>query len=186
MTASRAEADLARLQADIGRLRAQLAEAEERATKIRHYIEMARVYEAGGDVPHTPGGVSTSERPRGGAASYIAGITRQILRERGGPMQTRALVDVLEKQGVTLGGKNPISYLSGVLSRAEDFGNDRVAGWYLKAGRTGLGLEVPVARGMAPHGQNVVPPESADERPTDEAPEGEMDEPEPPRQMAAE
>lgn len=184
MTASRAEADLARLQADIGRLRAQLAEAEERATKVRHYIEMARVYEAGGDVPHAPVGVPTVERPRGGAASYIAGITREVLRERGGPMQTRALVDVLAKRGVTLGSKNPISYLSGVLSRAEDFGNDRVAGWYLKAGRTGLGLEMPLTPEAEQHGQKVIPPEPFDGSPADEPPEGETDESESSRQAA--
>lgn len=147
MAMSRAEADLARLQADIGRLRTQLVEAEERATKIRHYIEMARLYDAGQDAAPPPVGPSPNAAvgvPRSGVASHIARAAREVLQERGGPMQTRPLVDALTKRGVVLGSNNPVSYLSGVLSRADDFENDRLTGWHLKAS------QVPPQYGAAP------------------------------------
>ena len=65
-------------------------------------------------------------------------MAREALQEHGEPMQTRALVDVLTKRGVALGGSNPVNYLSGVLSRSNDFENDRVTGWHLTAWKTAL------------------------------------------------
>lgn len=135
MSVSRAEADLARLQNEMGRLRAQLAEAEARAVKIGHYIEMARMYEAGEDA------IQPAIRARGGNAAHIASMAREALREHGEPMHTRPLVDILLKRGVTLGNGNPVNYLSGVLSRAEDFENDRISGWHLTNWQTALNPE---------------------------------------------
>ena len=132
MSVLRAEADLTRLQNEMTRLRTLLADAEERAVKVRHYIEMARLYEAGEDA------VQVTTRTRGGNAAVIAGMAREVLQEHGEPMQTRALVDVLTKRGVTLGGGNPVNYLSGVLSRSDDFENDRITGWHLAAWKTAL------------------------------------------------
>ena len=132
MSVSRAEADLARLQNEMSRLRAQLAEAEDRAVKVRHYIEMARLYEAGEDA------VQATVRARGGNAAHIASMAREALQEHGEPMSTRSLVDVLTKRGVTLGGGNPVNYLSGVLSRSDDIENDRITGWHLTAWKTVL------------------------------------------------
>lgn len=44
---ARIEADVARLESERARLEAQLANIEQRAVKLRHYIEIARLYEAG-------------------------------------------------------------------------------------------------------------------------------------------
>lgn len=140
MSVARAEADLARLQNEMGRLRSQLAEAETRAVKIAHYLEMARVYEAGEDA------IQPAIRARGGNAAHIASMAREALREHGEPMQTRPLVDILLKRGVTLGNGNPVNYLSGVLSRAEDFENDRITGWHLTNWQTALNPEPPMNR----------------------------------------
>lgn len=149
MSVSRAEADLARLQNEMGRLRAQLADAEERAVKVRHYIEMARLYEAGEDA------VQVTSRARGGNAAHIASMAREALQEHGEPMATRALVDVLTKRGVLLGSGNPVNYLSGVLSRADDFENDRITGWHLEAWRTALNPDPQPRQEMEHHDEQT-------------------------------
>ena len=90
MSVSRAEVDLARLQTEMICLRAQLTDAEERAVKVRHYIEMARLYEAGESTTSHIAGA-------GGNAAHIASMAREALQEHGEPMATRALVDVLTR-----------------------------------------------------------------------------------------
>lgn len=131
MSVARAEADLARLQAEMTRLRGQLAEMDERATKVRHYIELARIYDAGDDAqPAAP------RQRQGGNAAVIVQATCEALRENDGPMHTRALLDALQRRGVGVAGANPVNYLSGVLSRSDDFENDRMTGWHLRSWKT--------------------------------------------------
>lgn len=130
MPMSKAEADLARANADVRRLEAQLEEARERAVKIAHYIEMARVYEAG----ESP--IPQSKRGSGGRAAAAAQMAVEILREKKRPLHTRDLLDEMNQRGLVFDSLNPVTNLSSALSRSGELIADRSTGWRLVEWKT--------------------------------------------------
>jgi hypothetical protein len=136
MAISKAESDLARAQADVRRLEAQLLEARERATKIAHYIEIAKIYEAG--VSPSP----ETRRGGGGRSAEAARLTADILRERGEPMHTRQILAELARRGFVIDSLNPVTNLSSALSRSDELKSDRSMGWSLAEWQT---EEKPIA-----------------------------------------
>ena len=121
--AERAQNDLRKVLLEISRLDAQIQTLRVRADKVRAYIEMAQIYEA--DV--------TAELPkvRGGVSGAAVRAAVDAIRERGAPIHTRDLIDVLAAQGIQIGGSNPTANLSGFLSRSDELQNSRASGWGL-------------------------------------------------------
>lgn len=142
MATTKAEADLAAVKAEIQRLERALEAARHRATKIEHYIEMARVYGGGlypcdsppGDELETTASsaVPQSQRHRSGKGNAVVNTVIEILRQAGDFMRTRDILVKLSQQGVAIGGGNQVTNLSGYLSRSELLENDRSLGWALK------------------------------------------------------
>jgi hypothetical protein len=131
MSVSRAEADLARVRSEIHRLRVQLDAAILREQKLANYVEMARVYET--DELETTG----QPKPQTGSALVHACI--EIIKSSGRRQHTRFLVAELAKKGLNVGGANPVTNLSGALSRSEDLISNRLEGWGLKDWPNGTG-----------------------------------------------
>jgi hypothetical protein len=138
---ARAEQDLANLRKEIGDLEERLAVAKEKAGKITVFLEMAQVYRANGEstAPHrgaaSPAGDVADEEPlrfRDGLAKSAAREAIAVLRERGEPVQAKELLDVLRTRGIEIPGQNPVSNLSGYLSRSPELVADRAVGWSLK------------------------------------------------------
>jgi hypothetical protein len=131
MSISRAESDLAQAKMEMQRLERDLKAAQERAIKIQHYLEMARLYDMGTTVSadRSPG----KRRQRSGKSAIYTRAAIETLRRAGHPMKTRALVRALSDQGIEIGGKDPVITLSGSLSRSGELEMpDRAAGWVLK------------------------------------------------------
>ena len=147
MSVERARADLERLEQAANQLRAKLAENEERAAKVRIYLEMTSIYGApeaprpaesaaktqasptnGAAPPKNKGG-----RPRGEGGGIVERAqkgSQNFLRASGRPMMTRELLQMLENQGTQIGGNSPTSNLSGMLSRSPLFKSSK-DGWTL-------------------------------------------------------
>jgi hypothetical protein len=171
MSIARAEQDLARLQREISRLDAELTAARERATKIAHYIEMAREYQ---NVPEgtalIDGILISKTAPRlraaqGGMSGAAVRETIDILRESGRPVHTRELLPILEQRGIKIGGANPLTNLSGYLSRSDDLIADRSRGWRLKEWE---GAELPAFDALL----TERPPEAANEEAASKSDDG--------------
>jgi hypothetical protein len=171
---ARAEQDLANLRKEISDLEERLAVAKEQAGKITVFLEMAQIYGANGetipgsvvmaapasDAAHTPASMPNS---LGGLAKTAARETIAVLRERGQPVQTKELIGVLSTRGIEIPGQNPVSNLSGYLSRSSELIADRALGWSLKewtktnsVGVTPL-LERPTALQIAANNGNATP-----------------------------
>lgn len=124
MSVERAQADLKRVNQEASRLKIQLLMATERITKLEHYIELAKVYDANAD------GV-TDNKPQNGSSLVAASI--EIIAEAGVRQPTRHLVEELERRGHVIGGQNKVTNLSGTLSRAPELTASRTEGWGLAA-----------------------------------------------------
>jgi hypothetical protein len=136
MSVARAEAERSRLQGEIERLQSQLTALQHRIVKVEHYIEMVREYESvasplGGNSPDSAES-SRTRAPKGGVGGSAARHAVAIIRERGRPIPTRDLVELLKERGVNLGGNNQITTLSSYLSRTPELKADRSQGWSLK------------------------------------------------------
>lgn len=120
----RAKSDLLRVTADIERARAQITTLTARREKISAYIEMAELYESDESD-------EAIARVRGGVSGAAVRASVDAIRERGKPIHTRELLDLLSKQSIQIGGKEPVANLSGFLSRSDDLKNSRAHGWGL-------------------------------------------------------
>jgi len=135
---ARAERDLAEVRREIGDLEQQLAAAKERAGKIAVFLEMAQIYGANGGGASNPSPSSAIEPKltpsidsKGGLAKAAAREVITVLRERGQPVHTKELLDILRARGIEIAGRNPVTNLSGYLSRSPELTADRAAGWSL-------------------------------------------------------
>ena len=54
-----------------------------------------------------------------------------MVQERGRPIPTKELVDLMKARGLDVGGNNPVTTLSSYLSRAPELSADRSRGWSL-------------------------------------------------------
>jgi hypothetical protein len=124
VSVERAEKDLSRAKSDVARLEAQLTDARSRATKLEHYIEMARLY----DAASSDGGAKPNRvTPKPNATT----VAIEILRREGKPLHTHVLLDELAKQGIHISGINPPGNLASTLSRSDLLESSRVEGWRL-------------------------------------------------------
>ena len=156
----RAKADLARIEADVERVRAQMASLGVRREKVRAYIEMAEFYESN-DAEFE------SARAKGGVSGAAVRASVEAIRERGKAIHTRELLEILGKQNIQIGGKEPVANLSGFLSRSDELRNSRAHGWGLAewgsppddsmvAGQEELHSSGPPSRGpIAPAGYEL-------------------------------
>lgn len=133
MSLERAERDLKRLQSEIARLEAQLNDSRSRQQKIAHFIEMYKLYVTDGETPDSKFDVQSKF---GGDPPETVRAVEEILRAAGGPLKTRSLVDELALRGINIGGGNPVTNLSGMLSRWHSlFVPNRREGWGLQEWR---------------------------------------------------
>ncbi len=149
MSLERALADLTRAQTQSAALRAELGQIEERIRKLQTFIEMAKEYGVASD-PAAESVTSLNEhsgtkrsgltnenvaRPRRPPASGVSkdavDHSVAILREVGTPLHTKELLSRLAARGVHIGGTNPVTNLSGFLSRSNQLLNSRKFGWSL-------------------------------------------------------
>lgn len=139
MSVEKATVELARVRREVSRLREQLAQAQALETKIANYIEIAQRYEeALGDASHlthkkeaSQGPAEKPKMPTSGTSYDAVRATISILREAGKPVRTRDLVPILAEKGINIGGENPVTNLSGFLSRSPDLIANRALGWHL-------------------------------------------------------
>ena len=95
---------------------------------LNEYETLASEFEVG-----TPATMPSPRRRR----LTIPTVAREILKKEGHPLTARELVDRLAKRGKAVGGKDPVTNLSSVLSPHEQFVSVRwggFRGWWL-AGR---------------------------------------------------
>ncbi|MGF7211591.1 hypothetical protein GGE65_006208 [Skermanella aerolata] len=126
MSIEKAKSDLSKLTMEINRLDVMLSDARQRATKLRHYIEIAQAYEAESFVSSPAGRLGTPNK-----SALISSTVKSMLESERRFIRTRDLVGELMKKGIDVGGSNPVTNLSGFLSRSEDLYNDRTLGWGL-------------------------------------------------------
>lgn len=136
MSVGKAKSELARVQRDIARLTEQLNQAQALEVKIAHYIEMAQRYDNDADdalshrfhreVPSEKGRIAASGTSYDAVQAVVS-----ILRDAGKPIRTRDLLPMLEARGINIGGENPVTNLSGFLSRSPELEANRALGWHL-------------------------------------------------------
>lgn len=120
----RAKADLSKMTTEISRLQMHLAMLQQRREKVSAYVEMAEFYE-------TEDSVAETARPRGGTSGAAVRAAVEAIRTRRVAIHTRELLEMLTKQGLHIGGTNPVANLSGFLSRSDELRNSRANGWGL-------------------------------------------------------
>lgn len=134
MGLAKAKSDLEAVRREIAQLEAKLRNAKDREVKISHYIEMSELY--GGERATDSLGSETSQRQRrtSSATSNVNdAVTACInyLREVKHPVKTKDLLKMLQDRGIDVGGQNPVTNLSAMLSRSEGLQADRTVGWSL-------------------------------------------------------
>lgn len=132
MSVAKAVNDLEALRAEIAEAETRLAELQQRAIKIAHYIEMASEYTPSAGTSHK---ISESERRSRQPGDPPKNVRESIsiLRNYGHPMKTKDLIDELAKRGIPTGGQNPVTNLSSALSRFKNLlAADRSEGWSLR------------------------------------------------------
>lgn len=163
MSIEKAKSDLAKLNMEINRLDMILTDARQRATKLRHYIEIAQTYEADQSVSSQAGRLGTPNK-----SATISSTVKSMLESERRYIRTRDLVVELTKKGIDVGGSNPVTNLSGFLSRSEDLYNDRTLGWGLAEWKdrppSTSESEDPSSQDLAPEDDELVPDESGDDR----------------------
>lgn len=137
MSADQAKSDLDETERRIAQLRAELVAQEERASKIRAYLELAQLYNTPRrqpDVATQTSDSAPSRRTDGGVTGRTVAAVEAMLRAEQKPILTRVLFKRLaDEHGIEIGGKEPVANLSGILSRSGKFVNDRIEGWSLKS-----------------------------------------------------
>ena len=127
MSIARAEAELTILKGEFERTRLRFAELQQRIAKIQNYIDVAREFESTEDALPD----KRTRIPQGGIGAQAIRLAIEMVRERGQPIPTRELVDMMKDRGLDVGGNNPITTLSSYLSRAPELSADRSRGWSL-------------------------------------------------------
>lgn len=133
MSMARAQLDLKRLETQAVDLRAKLVAIEAQVEKVRAYIEIAKLYadDAPADRLISPEKKSKGGRPSGGISTQAVETSLAIIRAARKPLHTRDLIRELAARGVVIGGTNPVTNLSGFLSRSPELKNSRTLGWSL-------------------------------------------------------
>jgi hypothetical protein len=132
MSIARAEAELTILKGEFERARVRYVELQQRITKIQNYIDVAREFESTGvDSPRENPSERRSRIPQGGIGAQAIRLAVEMVQERGKPIPTKELVDLMKARGLDVGGNNPITTLSSYLSRAPELSADRSRGWSL-------------------------------------------------------
>lgn len=134
MGLAKAKSDLEAVRREIAQLEAKLRNAKDREIKISHYIEMFELYS--GERATDSVGSETSQRQRR-TSSVTSNVNDAVtacinyLREVKHPVKTKDLLTMLQDRGIEVGGQNPVTNLSAMLSRSEGLQADRSVGWSL-------------------------------------------------------
>jgi hypothetical protein len=137
MSVQRAERELAALTQQIDMLKARIDGMRDRAVKLSHYIEVAGEFDYNAVSSEEPARHAADPKaPQGGMSGRAVKECKAILRERGRPVKTKELFDLIQQRGIRLGGANPCQALSGYLSRSEGLISDRTVGWSLEEWNT--------------------------------------------------
>ena len=125
MSMEKATAKLALVEQDLDKARARVRDLEQQAERLRTYIEVATELNSSPQLkaPVRPAKITKGEK--------LVGYCIEIITAREGPVRTRELVAELTKRGIDIGGTNPVTNLSGALSKSPHLINDRVNGWSL-------------------------------------------------------
>ena len=135
---------LSKAKAELAVIDRQIARLNEKQARLRDFVQ---VYgELAGTVPSVPltvppqqpeptfterARITMSELSKGVTLkSMIAGAVSMILAD-GTPRHTRALVPLIEKQGIEISGKDKVQAVSAILSADDRFKADRSVGWSL-------------------------------------------------------
>jgi hypothetical protein len=127
VSVERATKDLNKTRLEVTRLEAQLTDARNRALKLEHYLEMAKVYDAAQEVD-----AEKSLDAKLNVTEQVIEILRALQR----PAHTRQLVDELAKLGTVIKGENPANNLASTLSRSKLLESSRTEGWRLVEWKT--------------------------------------------------
>jgi hypothetical protein len=79
----------------------------------------------------SPSAAAPRSRPRTERTQAILDLAVYIIRERGGPVPTSAVLEEIQKRGVTVHGHRPANNLSAILSYSKLFQSHGRAGWTL-------------------------------------------------------
>ena len=110
MSIERARQDLVAVERDIVHLKGRLEIAEARRVKLISYIEISELYITAADAPKSP----TQES---GTPPRVVQEVISILTDAGHPIRTRDLLPLLTLRGLRIGSQNPVTNLSGSLSK---------------------------------------------------------------------
>lgn len=137
---------LTSLRAEISALEADL-HRDPRYLKLRSLQDVLRLYEAGAvsklepenvdsgrETPREPSRVpkeSLGRQPSEARVKAVA-LSADFIRGRTSPTPTRELYSMLVEHGVEIGGKEPVSNLSAILSKTEGFKSIGRSGWLLE------------------------------------------------------
>jgi hypothetical protein len=132
MSIARAEAELTILKGEFERTRVRFVELQQRITKIQNYIDVSREFESTEVAPTRETLPDKRTRiPQGGIGAQAIRLAIEMVRERGQPIPTRELVDMMKARGLDVGGNNQVTTLSSYLSRAPELSANRSRGWSL-------------------------------------------------------
>lgn len=142
----------------IARRDAARAEADKWDTFLKWYDELR------GAVLHTPAHERASSAPNSPAVRQpvkvrqTEGLAALIIDERGGQMQTRAILEELARRDFPIPGKNPLATLTARLSRSTILEHKSPGGWRRRA-EQGDGADGTSSGGGAP----PAPPETSND-----------------------
>jgi hypothetical protein len=145
MSIARAEAELTILKSEFERVRIRFGELQQRIIKVQNYIDVSREFES--VAADSPGETAPEKRtriPQGGIGAQAIRLAVEMIQERGQPIRTKELVDLMRARGLDVGGNNTVTTLSSYLSRAPELSASRARGWSLK-GHAPLTNEAAVA-----------------------------------------
>lgn len=141
---------LTSLRAEISALEADL-HRDPRYLKLRSLQDVLRLYEGGAVSEVEPekvdSGRGTPQEPSRGpkesqgrqpseARVKAVALSADLIRGRTSPTPTRELYSMLVERGVEIGGKEPVSNLSAILSKTEGFKSIGRSGWLLEVDRS--------------------------------------------------
>lgn len=137
---------LTSLRAEISALEADL-HRDPRYLKLRSLQDVLRLYEGGAVFDVEPEKIESDEGPptvssqgpkegQGRQPSETrvraVALSADFIRGRMSPTPTRELYSMLVEHGVEIGGKEPVSNLSAILSKSERFKSIGRSGWLLE------------------------------------------------------
>lgn len=155
---------LTSLRAEISALEADL-HRDPRYLKLRSLQDVLRLYEDGRPSDVEPEKADSNSRgsqepPQGiregqgrqpsEARVKAVALSADFIRGRTSPTPTREIYGMLVAQGVEIGGKEPVSNLSAILSKSEGFKSTGRLGWLLESDQSEEQLHDEVSAAMAP------------------------------------